>query len=522
MSQQVQLQLTPKEAASPSIYLDLAAKSIGINREQIANSRIIKRSIDARKPNIKVNLTLELFIDDEKEPDKIDFKWDDVSTKQEVIIVGSGPSGLFAALRLIENGLKPIVIERGKDVSARKRDIAALNRNLGVNVDSNYCFGEGGAGTYSDGKLFTRSKKRGNHRRALEIFHYHGANERILYDAHPHIGTDKLPIVISAIRETIIKAGGKFMLENRVVDLIIKNNKIEGVIDQNGDRIEAAATILATGHSARDIYELLAKKCIELEVKNFAMGVRVEHPQRIIDSIQYHKAKDDYLPAASYSLVTQVRERGVYSFCMCPGGFIVPSQTDINQSVVNGMSPSGRNSFFANSGIVTEVRESDYAHLIPQHGVLAGLEFQKQFEQIAYENGGGASIVPGQRVQDFVENKLSKTLPKTSYHAGAQPSNMNEWMPGFISYSLREGFKAFNTKMKGFLTNEAMILGVESRTSSPLRIPRDKDTLSHPQIQGLYPAGEGAGYAGGIISSAVDGERVADAIVEYLKNGTKN
>lgn len=517
MPQQIQLQLTPKEAATPSFYTALAANRAGVKQSQIAHARIIKRSIDARKPNIKVNLTVELFIDDDKEPDKINFNWEDVSTKQEIIVVGSGPAGLFAALRLIENGFCPIVIERGKDVSSRKRDIAAINRNLEVNPDSNYCFGEGGAGTYSDGKLFTRSKKRGNHRRALEIFHYHGAKEEILYDAHPHIGSDKLPKVIAAMRQTITTAGGKFMLENRVTDLIIENNKIKGVIDQSGNKIEAQAVVLATGHSARDIYELLARKGVELEAKNFAMGVRVEHPQRTINSIQYHKVKDDYLPAASYSLVAQVKERGVYSFCMCPGGFIVPSQTDFEQSVVNGMSPSGRNSLFANSGIVTEIRQSDFAHLVEKHGVLAGLEFQKQFENLAFQNGGGASIVPGQRLSDFVENKLSKTLPKSSYHPGAISSNMNEWMPEFLSHSLREGFKLFNNKMKGFLSNEAMILGVESRTSTPIRIPRDPESLCHPQIEGLYPAGEGAGYAGGIISAAVDGERVADAIAEYIK-----
>lgn len=516
---EVMLQLSPKEAATPSVYIDLAAKRAAVKREQVAFARIVKRSIDARKPNVKVNLGVELFIDDEKEPPHIEFEWGDVSSATEVIVVGSGPAGLFAALRLIEGGIRPIVIERGKDVSARKKDIAALNRNEEVNPDSNYCFGEGGAGTYSDGKLFTRSKKRGNYRRALEIFHFHGASETILYDAHPHIGTDKLPRVIAAMRETIERSGGVFMLENRVEDFIIKENRIKGVVDSAGNLIEAAAVILATGHSARDIYELLDKHEVLLEAKSFAMGVRVEHPQRIIDSIQYHcKERGEYLPAAAYSLVSQVAGRGVYSFCMCPGGFIVPSQTSAMESVVNGMSPSGRNSYFANSGIVTEIRSEDYAHLVEKYGVLAGLEFQKCLELTAYENGGGASVVPAQRLADFVDGKLSKSLPETSYHAGCLSSNMKDWMPQFIYESLKGGFTDFHRKMKGFVSSEAMVLGVESRTSSPVRIPRDSETLCHPSLKGLYPAGEGAGYAGGIISAAIDGERVAEAVIKIINN----
>lgn len=513
MSKEVLLVLSPKEAATPTIYTELAAKKAGVKMEQVAFSRVVKRSIDARKSTVKINLGVELFIDDEKEPEKIHFEWGDVSSCQEVVVVGSGPAGLFAALRLIELGVKPIVIERGKDVSARKYDIAALNRNEEVNPDSNYCFGEGGAGTYSDGKLYTRSKKRGNYRRALEIFHFHGASESILYDAHPHIGTDKLPRVIAEMRKTIVSAGGEFILERRVVDLIINNGSVGGVIDNEGNRIEAKAVILATGHSARDIYELLHRKGVGLEAKSFAMGVRVEHPQRIIDSIQYHcRERGDYLPAATYSLVSQVNGRGVYSFCMCPGGFIVPAQTAQGESVVNGMSPSGRNSLYANSGIVTEIREEDYAHLIKDYGVLAGLEFQKQYERAAYENGGGGSIVPAQRLNDFVNGRISKSLPDTSYHAGVVISDMGAWMPAFISRSLRDGFANFGEKMKGFLSSEAIILGVESRTSSPIRIPRDSQSLCHPQISGLYPAGEGAGYAGGIISAAIDGERVAEAV----------
>lgn len=512
----IELNLSPQQAARESVYVPMAISKAGYSVN--SSIRIVRKSIDARK-GIKVNLAIEVFEEGEVMP-TVDgnYQWGDVSNATEVIIVGAGPGGLFAALRLIELGLKPIVLERGIDVSSRKKDIAALNRNHPVNCESNYCFGEGGAGTYSDGKLFTRSKKRGNSRRVLEILNIHGALDNILYEAHPHIGTDKLPRVISNIREQILASGGEIHFGKKVVDFKIKEGKITSVVTADGERISGAAVVLATGHSARDIYELLHKKEILLEAKNFAMGVRVEHPQRVIDSIQYKMSqRGDYLPAAAYSLVTQAMGRGVYSFCMCPGGFIVPASTGEGECVVNGMSPSGRNSKFANSGIVTEIRESDFAHLQSKFGVLAGLEFQRQFERAAYEAGGGMQIAPAQRLSEFVSGKESKTAAETSYHPGVVMGNMHDWMPKFIAEALRAGFADFGRKMNGFVCSEAMILGVESRTSSPIRIPRDKELLSHPQFSNLYPCGEGAGYAGGIVSSAVDGERIAEAIAELLK-----
>ena len=518
MPTEITLVLSPKEAATPKTYTALAARKLGIREDQVALARIVRRSIDARGKNIKVNLGLQLYIDREGLPEPVHFDYPDVSKAQPVVIVGAGPAGLFAALKLIEQGIKPIILERGKDVSARKRDIAVINRNGEVNPDSNYAFGEGGAGAYSDGKLFTRSKKRGDYRKALEVLRFHGADESILYDAHPHIGTDKLPRIIANIRETIRACGGEVHFDSRVSDFILQDNTAKGVIDQHGNRIEGMAVILATGHSARDIYKTLHQCGVVLEAKSFAMGVRVEHPQRLIDSIQYHQPdRGEYLPAASYSLVSQVNGRGVYSFCMCPGGFIVPALTQAGEAVVNGMSPSGRNSVYANSGIVTEIRTEDYAHLTAEYGVLAGLQFQEEFEQAAFAHGGGQQVVPGQRLADFVGGQLSKSLPKTSYHPGCEVSDMYGWMPRFIGDALRGGFASFGQKMRGFVTNEAMILGVESRTSSPVRIPRDPETLQHPQIRGLYPCAEGAGYAGGIVSAAIDGERCAERCVDYCR-----
>ena len=516
MPTEITFVLSPKEAATPAVYTALAARKLGIREDRVALVRIIRRSIDARSRNIRVNLGLQVYIDPEGPPEPVCFDYPDVSNAQPVILVGAGPAGLFAALKLIEKGLKPVILERGKDVSTRKRDIARINRNGEVDPDSNYAFGEGGAGAYSDGKLFTRSKKRGDYRKALEVLRDHGADESILYDAHPHIGTDKLPRIIANIRQTIRRCGGQVLFDTRVAGFILKDNVVRGVTDQHGNRIEGMAVILATGHSARDIYETLHRNGIALEAKPFAMGVRVEHPQQLIDSIQYHQPeRGEYLPAAAYSLVSQIGGRGVYSFCMCPGGFIVPALTRAGESVVNGMSPSGRNSVFANSGIVTEIRAEDYAHLNAEYGVLAGLRFQEQFERTAFAHGGGKQIVPGQRLADFTAGKAPATLPKTSYHPGCRASDMYGWMPRFIGDSLRGGFQSFEKKMRGFVTNEALILGVESRTSSPVRIPRDPETLMHPQITGLYPCAEGAGYAGGIVSAAIDGERCAEQCADY-------
>lgn len=511
MPKTVTLTLSPKQASEQEAYIPIAARKAGVTEERIALARIVRRSVDARGRNIRVNLTLELFIDGERQPDPVHFDYPDVSRADEVVIVGGGPAGLFAALRLIELGYRPLIVERGKEVPERKRDIAALNRNEPLDPDSNYAFGEGGAGTFSDGKLFTRSKKRGDYNKALQILVFHGAPREILYDAHPHIGTDKLPQVMTAIRKTITDCGGRFFFNSRVTDIIIGNGRAEGVV-AGGERIEGRAVVLATGHSAGDIYELLHKKGVLIEPKPFAMGVRIEHPQELIDDIQYHGEGREYLPAASYSLVTQASGRGVYSFCMCPGGFIVPALTDPSESVVNGMSPSGRNSRWANAGIVTEVRLFDFRHLQPDYGPLAGLQFRRQFEQAARRHAGDRQTAPAQRLVDFIKERGSESLPGTSYVPGLVPSRMDRWMPDFINLALREAFPKFNRMMKGFVSPEALLVGVESRTSSPVRIPRDPETLMHPVVSGLYPAAEGAGYAGGIISAALDGERIADAV----------
>ena len=517
MAQKITLTLTPKQAADSKFYTAAVARQMGIKQSDIALLRIVKRSVDARRGALKVNLTLEAFLDFEPMPEPIHFDYPNVENATPIIIIGAGPAGLFAALRLIELGFKPMIFERGRDVVARGKDIAQIQRGGAIDPDSNYAFGEGGAGTFSDGKLFTRSKKRGDYNKALQTLVFHGANPEILFEAHPHIGTDKLPYIIRRICQTITECGGEVLFERKVTDVIMKEGRIRGVVCGD-ERIEGVAVVLATGHSARDIYHLLHQRGVRLEAKAFAMGVRIEHPQRLIDQIQYHQPeRGEFLPAASYSLVSQEGGRGVYSFCMCPGGFIVPAMTDAAHSGVNGMSPSGRTSPYANSGLVTEVRESDYAHLVEEWGPLAGLRFQELFEEEARRQGGDRQVAPAQRVADFVAGKASTGLPKTAYIPGIPPSRLDQWMPSFIAEGLRMGLSTFGRKLRGFVTNEAVVVGVESRTSTPVRIPRDPERLMHPEIEGLFPTGEGAGYAGGIISAALDGERVADAVAQYAK-----
>lgn len=513
--------VVPAEIAFNEILLyEYVRKIEKISTEKNLYLELLKRSIDARSKQIKANLRLLVIVDEEYYGHKfIERYYKQVSNAPEVIIIGAGPAGLFAGLKCLELGLKPVILERGKDVRSRRRDLAAINKQGEINPESNYCFGEGGAGAYSDGKLYTRSTKRGDVDKILETLVYHGADRNIMIESHPHIGTNKLPKIITKIRERIIEHGGEVYFNEKVIDLSIKNNQIEFVKTQSGNSYKGIAVILATGHSARDIFKLLHKKKIAIEAKPFALGVRVEHPQALIDSIQLHCSKrPDYLPASSYSLVHQVNERGVYSFCMCPGGIIAPCATDYNEIVTNGWSPSKRNNPFANSGIVVAVELKDIQNY-NSFGALACMQFQKEVEQMAYTYGGGKLKAPAQRLVDFVQNKLSSSLPDFSYHPGITSSPLHEWLPKNIGPRLQQAFKVFGTKMKGYLTNEAVVVGVESRTSSPVRIPRDNETLQHIQIKNLYPCGEGAGYAGGIVSAAIDGEKCAKMIaIKYLKN----
>lgn len=511
MPKELLLQVTPEVAHDEVQLRKYVSKLLQVSIYDLQHLVIIKRSIDARQKSIKFNLKLLVFMQGESlvAQEVLLPDYPNVSQAQEIIVIGAGPAGLFAALQLIELGLKPILIERGKDIRGRRRDLKAINRDHEVNEDSNYCFGEGGAGTYSDGKLYTRSKKRGDIDRILKLLVGFGASHEIMIDAHPHIGTNKLPQIIQTIREQIIASGGVVLFEKKVTDLLIRNKEVAGVVLQSGEVIKSQKIILATGHSARDIFEMLHRKGVYIEAKPFALGVRAEHPQSLIDTIQYKcDLRNDYLPPAPYSIVKQVNGRGMYSFCMCPGGVIAPCATSPGEVVTNGWSPSKRDQSTANSGIVIELKLEDFKEF--KHlGPLSGMAFQQSIEQKAWQLAGKSQKVPAQKMIDFTQKRVSQDIPKTSYVPGTTSVELGEVFPSFISQTLREGFGEFGKVMRGYLTNESILHAPESRTSSPVRIPRDSETLEHIQIKGLYPCGEGAGYAGGIISAAIDGEKCA-------------
>ena len=514
MTNEYQVRVQPQVAANEQALRSWLADEYGFDVRTITAVRILRRSIDARQRSIFVNLKLRVFINEQPSDDEYQhIDYPDVSDRPQVIVVGAGPGGLFAALRLIELGLRPIVLERGKDVHERKKDLAQIAKTQQVNGESNYCFGEGGAGAYSDGKLYTRSKKRGSIEKILNVFCQHGASTNILADAHPHIGTDKLPRVIENMRNTIIRCGGEVHFQTKMTRLILQGTRVVGCLA--ADKEFCGPVILATGHSARDVYRYLADSHIEIEAKGIAVGVRLEHPSMLIDQIQYpnRQGRGRYLPAAEYSFVTQVDGRGVYSFCMCPGGFVIPAATDKQQIVVNGMSPSNRGGQWSNSGMVVEMRAED----IEGNDPLRVMHFQEQLERDCWQQGNMRQTAPAQRMADFVNKRLSYDLPRSSYAPGLISSPLHFWMPQSISHRLQEGFKAFGRQSHGFLTNEAVMIGVETRTSSPVRIVRDNETLMHVCLQGLFPCGEGAGYAGGIVSAGVDGERCAEMCAQYLQ-----
>lgn len=519
MIETIQIRVKPEIAYTPlKLQLHVADFLGGIDINRIKKVETTRRSIDARQRQAMVNLSLNVYIDEAPAAAPIASrrKYQDVASSHPVIIVGAGPAGLFAALRLIELGIKPIILERGKDVDERRKDMALIARENKVNPDSNYCFGEGGAGAFSDGKLYTRSKKRGSVEGVLHTFHQHGAPEDVLIDAHPHIGTDRLPEVIKAIRQTILEHGGEVHFSTRVTDFILDGNTVTGVTTLNGESYRGPV-ILATGHSARDIYYKLAELGIEIEPKGIAVGVRLEHPQHLIDSIIYHNrnGRGKYLPPAEYSMSTRCGGRGVYSFCMCPGGFIIPSASGPMQQAVNGMSPGNRGTQWANSGMVVEVLPEDLPEY-DRYGALKVLKFQEDIERRFFEASGNSQNAPAQRMTDFVSGRPSDDLPPTSYAPGIHPDRIDNLLPKPIAYRLQEGFKDFGLKYKGFLTHEACLIGAETRTSSPVRVTRDSETLSHTRIKGLFPCGEGAGYAGGIVSAAIDGERCAEAAAQYV------
>lgn len=513
MIKQVEVSLLPEQCFDDATTLDFVKRKTGLTDAQ--GIRVIRKSLDARKRPIHFNLLVDVFVAEEVPARDLNFDFKSVANAPHAVIIGAGPAGLFAALKLIEQGIKPIVFERGKDVRERRRDLAQITRFNTVNPESNYCFGEGGAGTYSDGKLYTRSTKRGDVNRILRLLVKHGADERILFEAHPHIGTNKLPQIITAIRETILHFGGEVHFQSKLTDIEIKDSAISAVIINGDVRVETKQVILATGHSARDIFELLHRKQILIEAKPFALGVRIEHPQELIDSIQYKcDTRGPYLPAASYSIVNQSLGHGVFSFCMCPGGIIAPAATAPGEIVVNGWSPSKRNNEFANSGLVVSIDPKDFAKY-NQHGPLAALRFQQEVEQRCFAATQSLQA-PAQRVLDFVQRKASTTLPNCSYLPGLQAHKLDEVLPNFVAASLRDALQTFGKKLKGYVSNDAVMVATESRTSSPVRIPRNKDTFEHPQIKGLYPCAEGAGYAGGIVSAAIDGENCATAILQSV------
>jgi uncharacterized FAD-dependent dehydrogenase len=510
MTKETEIVCTPGQQDDQEVLTRLAAAALKLSPTQITGIQVLKRSIDARGRRVVYRMQVRAYIQEVHHPETYTQQYPNVKNGKPVIIVGAGPAGLFAALQCIEMGLKPIVLERGKAVKDRRRDLANINKQGLVNPESNYCFGEGGAGTYSDGKLYTRSTKRGDVNQVLKTFVAHGATEDILVDARPHIGTNKLPQIITAIRETILNAGGEVIFDAKVTELLVQFDKIEGVKLANGNTLKANAVILATGHSARDVFEMLRRQGILIEAKPFALGVRIEHPQEIIDRAQYHcEVRDEALPPSYYNLVEQVDGRGVFSFCMCPGGIIAPCATEADEIVVNGWSPSKRNNPFANSGTVVQINMEDVKGTDADPFKM--LNFQNSIEQLAFRAGGGRLVAPAQRMVDFVENRLSVNLPENSYLPGTKSIELKEVLPDWINERLRRALPAFGKKMKGYYTNEAILVGVESRTSSPIKIPRDKETLQHPQIQGLFPCGEGAGYAGGIISAAIDGINCAVA-----------
>lgn len=529
MIQEYQVRVLPEVAANEQCLTEYLSREKGLAAREVTATRILKRSIDARQRTIYVNLTVRVYVNEL--PEREEYRptiYNNVEGRPQVVVVGAGPGGLFAALRLIELGLRPVVVERGKDVRERKKDVARISRLQQVDPESNYSFGEGGAGAYSDGKLYTRSKKRGNVEKILHVFCQHGASTSILVDAHPHIGTDKLPRVIEAMRQTILRCGGEVHFETRMDALIISRDEVKGIETQHGQTF-LGPVILATGHSARDVYRWLVANNVETEAKGIAVGVRLEHPSQLIDQIQYHNrnGRGRYLPAAEYSYVHQVDGRGVYSFCMCPGGFVVPAASGPQQIVVNGMSPSNRGSRWSNSGMVVELRPEDLPQLrsqmsvpaVPQpdlHSPLAMMCLQEQLECLCWQQGNRRQTAPAQRMADFVNKRLSGDLPSSSYAPGLIASPLHFWLPPFIAERLSQGFRQFGKSSHGFLTNEAVMIGVETRTSAPVRIVRDRDSLQHVRLKGLFPCGEGAGYAGGIVSAGVDGERCAEAVKAFL------